>query len=173
MPLPILHTPRLILRPWELGDIDALHSLWTAPDVRRYLWDDVVISRERAAETVRDAIALAEREDLGQWLVLDRGSGVLAGFCGLIRRDGEDAPELMYGLAREWWGRGLATEAARAVLAFGFDDPRCTRITAATDPPNEASQRVMERLGMRFTHRGTLHGLDTLFYEITSNTARR
>lgn len=167
MPLPTLHTPRLSLRPWELGDIDALHALWTCPDVRRYLWDDVVISRERAEATVREAIDLAAREDLGQWLVLDRASGALAGFCGLIRRQPGDAPELMYGLAPEWWGRGLATEAARAALAYGFDRLHCARITAATDPPNEASQRVMDRVGMRFRHRGTLNGRETLFYEIT------
>lgn len=172
MPLPVLGTPRLILRPWELGDTDALHALWTSPDVRRYLWDDVVISRERAEETVREAIDLAAREDLGQWLVLDRASGMVAGFCGLIRREPEEAPELLYGLSPEWWGRGLATEAAQAVLDYGFNRLKCARITAATDPPNEASQRVMQRLGMCFTHRGTLNGLETLFFEIRRRSQR-
>jgi len=53
MRLPSLRTERLILRPWTLQDVDALHLLWTDPDVRRYLWDDVVISRERAVGAVR------------------------------------------------------------------------------------------------------------------------
>ena len=72
----------------------------------------------------------------------------------------------MYGLAPAFWGRGLATEAARAVLAHGFGTVGLARVIAATDVPNTASTRVMERLGMRFTHRGTLNGLETVFYEI-------
>jgi [ribosomal protein S5]-alanine N-acetyltransferase len=165
MPLPTLRTPRLTLRPWELDDIDTLHALWTRPEVRRYLWDDVVISRTRAEETVRDTLDTASREGIGGWVAIDIATGALAGFVGLIRREPGD-PELIYGLAPEWWGRGMATEASRAVLAYAFGPLSCERVTAAMDVPNAASVRVMERLGMRFTHRGLLNGLDTLFYEM-------
>jgi [ribosomal protein S5]-alanine N-acetyltransferase len=164
MPLPTLHTTRLTLRPWTLDDIDELHALWTRPEVRRYLWDDQTITRERAEATVREFMS-AEDEGIGGWLVLDRSSGTLMGFAALIRREPGD-PELMYGLAPDWWGRGVATEAARAVLTHAFSALDCARVTAATDVPNAASARVMERLGMRFTHRGPLNGLDTVFYEL-------
>lgn len=164
MPLSTLHTARLTLRPWTLGDIDELHALWTRPEVRRYLWDDQTITRERAEATVHEFMAPQE-EGLGGWVVLDRSSGTLVGFAALIRREPGD-PELMYGLAPEWWGRGIATEAGRAVLAYAFSALNCERVTAATDVPNVASARVMERLGMRFTHRATLNGLDTVFYEV-------
>lgn len=177
MPLPTLHTPRLTLRPWELGDIDALHALWTRPEVRRYLWDDVIISRERAEQTVRES--MAEADGIGCWTILDGSNETIIGFVGLIRREPGD-PELLYGLAPEWWGRGLVTEAAQAVLTYAFGVLGCARVTAATDPPNAASLRVMERLGMRFTHRGLLNDLDTLFYEVSRqdfvtapDTARR
>ena len=163
MPLPVLHSPRLTLRPWTLDDIDELHALWTRPEVRRYLWDDETITRERAAETVTEFIAPAA-EGLGGWLLLDRDTGALVGFAALIKREPGD-PELLYGLAPEWCGRGLATEAGRTVMAYAFGVLGCERVTAATDVPNVASARVMERLGMRFTHRGTLNGLDTAFYE--------
>lgn len=179
MPLPTLQTPRLMLRPWTLDDIDELHALWTRPDVRRYLWDDEVISRERTEQTVRELIATEDTDGLGGWIVLHAAARTIAGFAGLIRRQPGD-PELLYGLAPEWWGRGLATEAAAAVLAYAFGPLGCTRVTAATDVPNVASARVLERLGMRFTHRGTLNGVDTLFYEArrkdavtASNMARR
>ena len=59
MSLPILRTPRLTLQPYRLDDIDLLHQLWTTPEVRRYLWDDIVITRQRAEETVRAAIDTA------------------------------------------------------------------------------------------------------------------
>jgi [ribosomal protein S5]-alanine N-acetyltransferase len=160
----MLHTARLRLRPWTLEDIDELHAMWTRPEVRRYLWDDQTITRVRAEATVREFMALHD-EGLGGWVVLDRSSAALAGFAALIRREPGD-PELMYGLAPEWWGRGLATEAAQAVLAYAFSALDCTRVTAATDVPNVASAQVMQRLGMRFTRRGTLNGLDTVFYEL-------
>jgi ribosomal-protein-alanine N-acetyltransferase len=166
MGLPVLRSARLSLRPYTEQDVDALHELWTDPDVRRYLWDDEVISRERAEMTVHDAIATAEREGFGQWLLLGATTSSLAGFCGLMRREPDADPELLYGLAREFWGRGLATEAAIAVLAYAFDELGCVRITAATDTANRSSARVLERIGMRFMHRGTLNGLDTLFYEL-------
>jgi ribosomal-protein-alanine N-acetyltransferase len=89
----------------------------------------------------------------------------------LIRREADAPPELMYALAPEYWGQGLATEAARAVLAHGFEQLQSPRITAASDPPNAASVRVLERLGMRFTHRAALNGLYTVFYEIARPTA--
>ncbi len=166
MDLPTLLTARLTLRPWTVDDVDRLHALWADPDVRRYLWDDVVITRERAQETIRSAIESAARERFGQWLVLESTSENLAGFCGLSRREPGADLELMYGLAPAWWGRGFAVEAAQAVLAYAFRTRGLERVTAATDVPNAASARVMERLGMRFTHRGTLNGLDTVFYEI-------
>jgi RimJ/RimL family protein N-acetyltransferase len=125
MGLPTLHTARLTLRPWELGDIDALHALLRR--ARRVLRLDWPRSRRAARADVR------------------AGAGVL--------------------------GQGLATEAARAVLAYGFEQLQSPRITAATDPPNAASVRVLERLGMRFTHRAALNGLDTVFYEIARPTA--
>jgi [ribosomal protein S5]-alanine N-acetyltransferase len=178
MPLPILEAPRLTLRPWTRDDIDELFAMWTRPEVRRFLWDDKVITRERAEEAVEAFVAQAS-DGIGGWMILERTEGAFAGFVGLIRREPGD-PELLYGLAPEWWGRGLATEAGRAVLAYAFGHVACARVTAATDVPNAASARVLERLGMRVTHRGTLNGLDTWFYElrredfiIPPSTARR
>jgi len=100
------------------------------------------------------------------WVVIDRVSHEAIGFCGFMRRDEDPEPELMYGFAPRAWGRGLATEAARAAMQYVFDAFGCERMTAATDVPNTASVRVLERLGFRFVRRGLLNGLDTLFYEI-------
>jgi ribosomal-protein-alanine N-acetyltransferase len=72
----------------------------------------------------------------------------------------------MYGLAKPWWGCGLATEASRAALEYAFGVLGAGRVTAVTDPPNVASVRVMERLGMRFVHRGTVNGLESVVYEL-------
>jgi RimJ/RimL family protein N-acetyltransferase len=167
--LPVLTTSRLLLRPVSIEDVDLLHQLWTDPDVRRYLWDDIVITRERAEETIQDMLsAVADR--LGMWVITEPRLQEVAGFCALIRREGESDPELMYGLAPRFWGQGLATEASRALLTYAFGSLECTRVSAATDVPNSASVKVMERLGFRFCRRGVLNGLETLFYEIDRAT---
>jgi Acetyltransferase (GNAT) domain len=125
-----LVTARLDLLPCTQADAPALWEIWTDPDVRRYLWDDEVIPVERARAIVADSVA-----------------ETIVGFCGLLPNHAGEV-ELLYGLAPACWGQGLATEAARAVLRDAFEVLGLARVVAATDPPNHASIRVLERLGM-------------------------
>jgi RimJ/RimL family protein N-acetyltransferase len=87
------------------------------------------------------------------------------GFCGARTIAGGE-PELLYGLRREWWGQGLATECAGAVLDHLFGALGLAEVVALADAPNTASVRVMERLGMAFERRAEHHGLDTVFYRL-------
>src|SRR5262245_44417418 len=159
-----IHTSRLRVRPYRENDLDALHALWTDPQVRRYLWDDRVIERTLAAEVMRGSIASTAAEGFGHWAVCPTGGDALIGFCGLRRLDDGPDVELLYGLAPAYWHRGLATEAARAMLRFGFGQLGFARIFALTDAPNTASVAVMQRLGMSFECRLIYHGLDTVQY---------
>jgi ribosomal-protein-alanine N-acetyltransferase len=79
---------------------------------------------------------------------------------------------LLYGLWPAWWGTGLATETGQAVLRYAFGLGH-ESVEAATDPPNVASIRVMERLGMSFHKRDKLNGLDTVFYRLTRDAFER
>lgn len=169
---PTLTTPRLVLRPFTAGDLDAAHALWTAPPLRRYLWNDVVVGRDVAAGVLRASADDFARRGFGLWRVHDRATGALIGFCG-CRRSGGPEPELIYGLRPEWWGRGLASEAGSAVLDHVFFTAGHDAVIAASDPPNAASRRVMEKLGMSFERRATLNGLDTVFYRLARATWRR
>jgi RimJ/RimL family protein N-acetyltransferase len=164
--LPALRTVRLTLEPVTIDDVDTLHRQWTDPDVRRYLWDDQVISRERADEYVRGTIEAGARDGRGMWLIHDGLAASPVGFCGFSPRDEPAVGELIYGLVPGAWRRGYATESARAVLEYGFTTLRLTKIVASTDVPNLASARVLERLGMRFVRREMVDGLDLVFYEI-------
>jgi len=67
MRLPVIRAQRLLLRPWMREDVGALYELWTAPEVRRYLWDDVVITREAAEQVVQLQLATADRHGIGDW----------------------------------------------------------------------------------------------------------
>jgi RimJ/RimL family protein N-acetyltransferase len=165
----ILTTPRTTLQPLTPNDVDAMHALWTNEVVRRYLWDGIVIPRERAAEVIAASAADFAKHRYGMWAVVDNASGAIAGFCGLRsseeRRGNVVVPELLYGLWPRFWKQGIATEAARGVLSYAFALGH-EEVVAATDVPNDASARVLERLGMTFERRGRLHGLDTLFYRM-------
>jgi len=165
MAAPTLETLRASLRPFAAADLDAVHRLWTDREVRRYLWDDQVISRERAADAVAASAADFAARGYGLWAVTDRESGALVGFCG-VRTAESGEPELLYGLLPAWWGRGLATECAAAVLDHLFGALGQAAVVALTDAPNLASVRVIERLGMTFERRAGHHGLDTLFYRL-------
>lgn len=167
----LLETARLALPPFTLADLDFLHALWLDPPVRRYLWDDQIISREQAREVIEASLASFATDAYGFWLLQLKESHRPVGFCGLRRfSDAQIAAgqvEILYGVTPDEWGKGLAVEAARAVLHFGFEQAQLERIYAGADPPNAASFRVMEKLGMRFDHQTELHGLPAIYYVIT------
>lgn len=161
-----IETARLWLRPLRHEDVDALHELWIDPDVRKYLWDDQIIPKEQARSVVEESIALFDAKGLGLWAVLLRGEEALSGFCGYwFFRDPPEL-ELLYGMTPVHWGKGLAMEAARAILRYGFEELGFERVVGSTDIPNVASIRVMEKAGMTFAKRACINTLDTVFYAI-------
>ena len=148
--LPLIRTERLLLRPWNIDNVDQLHAMWTTPDVRRYLWDDIEITSETAKQVVDSHLATVERHDIGYWaLELPPDSDRMIGFCGFRFIDEGSDVELMYGLLSEFWGRGLATEGCNAAVEYFWSATKYDVLYARTDPPNVASVRVRERLGMR------------------------
>jgi ribosomal-protein-alanine N-acetyltransferase len=160
---PVIETPRLVLRPATIEDLDTLHALWTDPGVRRYLWDDLVISRARARETLEACIATFADRGFGLWLVHRRDDGRAIGFAGL--RPFDDDVEYVIGIAPAWWRQGYGREAVSAVLAFAFDRLGLPRVLGQTDPPNAASIALMESLGMRRLPVAFRDGLTLVRYE--------
>jgi [ribosomal protein S5]-alanine N-acetyltransferase len=164
-----LSTERLVLRPISLSDVDVLHTFWTDPAVRRYLWDNEVISRERVVEIVGNSEASFGRFGYGLFAIeLAAMPGRLIGFCGLRRMADGGEVELLYGILPRYWGEGLVGEAAREVLRHGFTACGLKRILGVTDTPNQRSVRVLQRLGMVFQERRQHKGLDTVVYSISS-----
>ena len=161
-----IQTPRLLLRPAGEPDIEPLHRLWIEPGVRRFLWDDEEIPVDRARAVVLDSLEHWSSRHFGLWTLSLSAGAPLVGFCGFRPPEWAEAPELLFGLSATHWGRGLALEAARAAASYAFDTLGVTRVVAATDPPNTASVRVLERLGMRFERQGRLQGLETLFFKL-------
>ncbi len=164
-----LGTKRLELRPSDWDDLDALHRLWTDPDVRRWLWDDAAIPRERAAQVIEESLGSFDAHGFGVWTLRERAAGArgLAGFVGLRFVEGSDEIELLYGLAPGVWGRGYASEASRAVLDHAFGELGVERVAGRVDTPNADSVRVLERLGMEPEGERPVDGRPTLHFAIS------
>jgi RimJ/RimL family protein N-acetyltransferase len=132
------------LRAVQRTDGDALHAIFTEPGVRRYLFDDVLLTR---AESQAHVEAACEH---GAWVILC--DGAVAGLVSLRPVDGER--ELVIVVAERHWGRGLAFTAAEATMRHGFEVLGLSRIAATVDLPNERSHRLILRLGFVPTGEG-------------------
>lgn len=142
-------TPRLLLRQWRDDDLDAWAALNADPAVREFFHG--VLTREQAHDSLtrfRDEIT---ERGWGWWAIEVRATGELAGMAGLDPVD-EGLPfygvEIGWRLARSAWGHGYATEAAHAVLGYGFDTLGLPEILAIAAAGNVRSHAVMKRLGM-------------------------
>jgi ribosomal-protein-alanine N-acetyltransferase len=159
-------TTRLRLRPLSLEDLDPMLALWTGPGVRRFLFDDQIISRQQAEREIIDSIKRFGTLGCGLWGAALRGDTRLVGFCGYRFFHQPPQLQLLYGVDPAHWSKGLATEAARAMIRFALEDLGFDRVIASADAPNAASLRVMEKAGMNFDRRDLVNGLDTIFYSI-------
>lgn len=161
-----LRTERLLLRPWREKDREPFAAINADPAVMEHF--PSTLSRDESdalAQRIDDDI---QRLGYGFWAVEVPDSSPFIGFVGIVAAD-EAMPfapaiEIGWRLARAHWGRGLASEGARAALTFGFDELELEQIVALTAAGNMRSRRVMERLGMRrdpaddFIHPGLPEG---------------
>jgi [ribosomal protein S5]-alanine N-acetyltransferase len=160
-----LTTARCDLLPVSSGDVAELHALWTSPGVRRFLWDDEIVSRERTEDAIATSERLFEENNFGLWVMRERFDKSLAGFVGIWPFREANELELLYGVDERRWGHGYATEVAHAVMDYCFTAVQMPSIRASTDADNAASLRVLEKLGFRQTRRATVGRNDTIFYE--------
>jgi ribosomal-protein-alanine N-acetyltransferase len=147
----VLESERLVFRSHEAGDLDAFCAMEADAEVRRYL-GGARRMREAAEQRFWSGPMGPVTDRLAVWATVLKPEGTYVGRCGLYAHlKGEDrVPDegvLAFYLARAFWGRGLATEAGRAFVDFGFGELGLKRIVTAVDARNAASVRVLEKLG--------------------------
>lgn len=149
-PMPTVQTPHLVLRAWREEDLAAFARLNQDPRVMEFLPSP--LSREASDAMVERIQARFAESDRCLWAVEVPGDAPFVGYVGLSlpRFDAPFMPatEIGWRLAAEHWGKGYATEAARAALAYGFDNLGLEEIVSFTVPANVRSRAVMERIGM-------------------------
>lgn len=147
-----IETPRLRLRPFTRGDVDAVHDYRGREDVALYLFD-APLSRDECALAIQQRVLQTQFDAEGDKIVLAaelRDGGGLVGELSLVWRSEEaQQAEIGWIFHPMYQGRGYATEAARALLTAGFSGAQLHRIFARCDSRNRGSWRLMERLGMR------------------------
>jgi len=162
--MPEIKTERLLLRMFRPDDLDNLAGLFSDPEVMRYVGDGQTVNREETAKALQSIIKHWETHGFGRWAAVDRVTNEFVGFGGLRSLLG--TPEVVYHFATAHWGKGLATELARASLRFGFEERSFDRIVAIAKPKNQASIHVMEKLGMHYEMHTSYYSIEVIQYEI-------
>lgn len=168
--IPTVVTDRLTLRGFDAADQPDYAALRGDPDVVRYLPGGealVPFAAEIAASRIA-AFRHGWKRGFGVWAIEERSTGAFAGQAGLAAMERSSEVEVLYALARPFWGRGYAREAAAAALRFGFEAVGLDRIVGFVVPGNRASVRVLEAVGLRPTGDTTYNGFTVHGFAITA-----
>ncbi|HFE66121.1 MAG TPA: N-acetyltransferase, partial [Chloroflexi bacterium] len=148
---PQLETERLVLREHRLLDQEAVFSVFSDEAVTRHYLVTPFTEMIQAEQIVQSRIDRFYAGTGIRWAITRRGEGALLGSCGFFLRPARPGlAELGYELARPYWNQGIMTEALRACLTYAFTVRGLSRIEAQILPENEASRRVLEKLGFRW-----------------------
>jgi len=148
-----LETSRLVFRPWRVDDLDLALGLWGDPAVTRWITARGVLSKSDIERRLADEIELQRRHGMQYWPVFLLDDGAHVGCCGLRPYDpAHGVFELGVHLRPAFWGRGLAVEATRAVIAHAFGTLHAEALFAGHHPENSASRGLLVKLGFRYTH---------------------
>ena len=165
--IPEIETERLVLREATTTHLaDWAARVFADPDVIRYMPKREMTPDARAERALNNYTRLWTQHKIGGWVITDKVDGHLIGSCEVEYLDETDEYELGYALGKAYWGKGIATEAARAALRFGFESAHLERIIAVVVPDNTASWRVLEHLGLVYEKNTRYYDLEVVYYAI-------
>lgn len=166
-----VETDRLILREILPTDIDGMFKLHSDPEVHRFLVNKTVTSKEQTADIINFVRQQYIDFGIGRWAIIDKSTNNFIGWTGL-----EFVPELInnhknyydlgYRLIRKYWGQGIATETAFASLEYAFDKLNADEVFARADSENISSNKVLEKVGLKFIETFDLDGIKHNWYRI-------
>lgn len=142
------NTDRLQVRHLTPDDLDGLAALCADPLAMQYMDDGELLTRDECDKWIDTCQKKYKDRGYGTSAIIEKSSGNFAGFCGVIRAPENDFDEIIYALGQPYWGKGYATEVARAMLAYVFEISELDVIYATIDPANLVSQKMMPKLNM-------------------------
>lgn len=148
--LPIINTPRVVLRWISEDDVDSLYEIFSSPRVMRYWSSAPLADREAAADLQREIADSNESDKMFKWGIALRDSNTVIGTTTLFNLSLDNGrAELGYAMAHAYWGKGYMNEALTALVSHAFEVIKLRRLEADVDPRNTASIRTLERLGFQ------------------------
>lgn len=163
----MLETERLLFREFTMDDLDWLYGLRSDKDVALYLGG--IQPRDNVEARLRWYIDCYRLHGYGYCLMKYKPNGETIGWAGLQPLENTGEIEVGYGIAKPYWGAGIATEACRAWMEFGFGPLGLRRIAAIAIPENAASRRVMEKAGMKYEKNIEARGYECALYGISKD----
>jgi RimJ/RimL family protein N-acetyltransferase len=161
-----LETERLLLRMWRAEDFEPFAAMCEDPEVMRYLLGKIM-TRHEAWRSMAFHVGHWQLRGYGHWAVEEKSSGRFVGRIGFLNPEGWPGFEIGWTLARDCWGKGYATEGARAALEYAFTEMGREHVISLIHPDNAASIKVAERLGERREGETDLFGTHVLIYGIS------
>ena len=161
-----IETHRLILRPFEPGDVEAAFGWFGDAIVMRFTPNGPDTSIEQTKARISNYQDHQTVHGFSRWIILDRRLDRAIGDSGLLELQEYGWIDLGFRLAQSYWGKGLATEAASAWVRAAFDDFHIDRLTSFVHPGNVGSIRVLEKLGFRAAGRDTIMGMNSLLFSL-------
>ncbi|HUR99613.1 MAG TPA: GNAT family N-acetyltransferase [Pyrinomonadaceae bacterium] len=165
----MIETERLLFRRFTLDDLPLLIEQRSDPDVNKFLGGTKLQNPEALAKRIRFYMRCYETHGFGSSVMIWKATGEMIGSAGLQPLDGTDEIEVGYSIIKEYWGKGIGTEAARAWLDYGFRNAGLDRIVAVAHTGNWASRHIMEKLGMRYEKSEFHYGDECAFYAISKD----
>lgn len=164
---PLIETERLMLRIFEADDLDTAFVLFNDDDVQKYLSPANRRTREQLKITLEKLALRWKERGFGIWCVCEKDDKKMIGYSGFQYLDNTPQVEILFGFLKDSWGKGFATEAAKACLRFGFEEAQWSKVYAATHPENLASRCVLEKIGMAFDKKLAYYQIDSISYTIS------
>lgn len=150
-----LETDRLFVRPWQIGDRPAFKTMSDDPEVMRYVHGGQPYTEQEIDQFIARAGKNLAEHDVCMGALVEKATGRVVGVAGVQPLGQSGDLEIGWWLAREVWGRGYATEAGEAAMRHVLDTLKRPRVVAIIDPGNDASVRVVTRLGFQYDRRYT------------------
>jgi ribosomal-protein-alanine N-acetyltransferase len=165
----MVESERLIFRKFTIEDLPMLIEQRSDPDVNKFLGGTNLQNPEALSRRIRFYMSCYETHGFGMCAMIWRPTGEMIGSAGLQPLDGTEEIEVGYSMIKEYWGKGIGTEAARAWLDHGFRDHDLERIVAVAHIENWASRRIMEKLGMTYKKTEFHYDAECAFYSVSKD----
>jgi [ribosomal protein S5]-alanine N-acetyltransferase len=168
-----IETEKFILREILETDVEGMYALDSDPEVHKYLGNNPIESMDAALATIQHVRKQYKENGIGRWAIIDKASNEFVGWAGLKYeqnlRTNFNYYDIGYRLLRKYWGKGIASEAAKVSLEYGFNQLNINEIFAAAQVDNAASNKILTNIGLKFIETFDYNGALTNWYGLNKS----